>query len=220
MGDASASVTLEAREMTLREYVEQLPPKHRAIREMEELEAELAAWEKRAALFVEQGERVEALEAELEQWRADERDRRELSPDEIELGRPLTMMEQSWMDEKRKVAQLEKERDAIEAELERTQELSEIGERNWLDQNEHLRETQIELTKARAERDALKEALEEIIQWANAYPVSVFPEPDLKKAHELLRAGGMSLDSVSASAMRHVLDGVTRIAKGAIGDGE
>ena len=67
--------------------------------------------------------------------------------------------------------------------------------------------------KLEAERDALVEAMDEIIQWANAYPLDVFPEPDLEKAHELLKAGGMTLDAVSASGMRRVLDGVVKIAE-------
>jgi hypothetical protein len=68
-----------------------------------------------------------------------------------------------------------------------------------------------QLQQAQAERDALDECLQEITQWCNAYPLTVFPEPDLKKAHELLKAGGITLDAVSASAMRHGLEGVAKI---------
>ncbi len=49
------------------------------------------------------------------------------------------------------------------------------------------------------------ETMEQIESWSKAYPTDVFPEPDLAKARELLEAGGMSLDSLSASAMRHVI---------------
>lgn len=56
-----------------------------------------------------------------------------------------------------------------------------------------------------------EEAIEQIDQWAQAYPLSVFPEPDLKKARELLEAGGITLDSVSAYAMRHVITKVAEI---------
>jgi hypothetical protein len=45
----------------------------------------------------------------------------------------------------------------------------------------------------------------EIKQWLAAYPLSVFPEPDLEKAAELLKAGGQTLDAVSANMGRHVL---------------
>jgi hypothetical protein len=40
--------------------------------------------------------------------------------------------------------------------------------------------------------------------WLDAYPLTMFPEPDLKRAAEVLKAAGMTLDSISASNMRHV----------------
>lgn len=52
-------------------------------------------------------------------------------------------------------------------------------------------------------------ATDEISQWERAYPLSAFPEPDLKRAAEVLKANGMTLDSISASNMRHV---VSRLA--------
>ena len=55
-----------------------------------------------------------------------------------------------------------------------------------------------------------------IVQWSEAYPLDVFPEPDFKRAHELLRAGGMTLDAISASNMRHVVEGVGKIARAAL----
>ncbi|MGY2987746.1 hypothetical protein [Bradyrhizobium sp. USDA 4508] len=39
--------------------------------------------------------------------------------------------------------------------------------------------------------EILHDALQSIVQWSEAYPLTVFPEPDLKKAAELLRAGGI-----------------------------
>jgi hypothetical protein len=68
--------------------------------------------------------------------------------------------------------------------------------------------------------DCLEEALHKISQWSKAYPLSVFPEPDLKKARALLEAGGITLDSVSAHCMRHVVEGVGKIASGALSNGE
>lgn len=56
-----------------------------------------------------------------------------------------------------------------------------------------------------------EEKLASIRTWCDAYPLAVFPEPDLKKARELLEAGGMTLDAVSASSMRHVLKGIREI---------
>jgi len=64
--------------------------------------------------------------------------------------------------------------------------------------------------------DRMLDAIEKVLSWAAAYPISVFPEPDLKKAHELLKAGGMTLDAVSARAMRHVLKGVLGIMREAL----
>jgi hypothetical protein len=45
---------------------------------------------------------------------------------------------------------------------------------------------------------------------------AVYPEPDLERAAALLAAGGLSLDSVSASNMRHVVEGVSAIARKAL----
>ena len=75
------------------------------------------------------------------------------------------------------------------------------------------------LAQALKENERLRKGHEDIIIWGKAYPVSVFTEPDLKKAHELLKAGGMTLDAVSASAMRHVLKGVVKIAEDALKEG-
>jgi hypothetical protein len=70
------------------------------------------------------------------------------------------------------------------------------------------------MTDERAE--ALEEALQRIVSWADAYPTDIFPEPDWKKAATLLKAGGMTLDSVSAGCMRHVVEGVGKIAREAL----
>ena len=61
-----------------------------------------------------------------------------------------------------------------------------------------------------------EEALEHIVQWSEAYPLDIFPEPDFKKAAELLKAGGITLDAISASCMRHVVEGVGKIAREAL----
>jgi hypothetical protein len=67
--------------------------------------------------------------------------------------------------------------------------------------------------------DELQEALWRIAKWADAYPTSVFPEPDeayLRRAHELLVADGKTLDRISAHVLRHALNGVGEIARGAL----
>ena len=69
--------------------------------------------------------------------------------------------------------------------------------------------------------ERLREALEKINDWANAYPLDLFPEPDFKNVRKLLAAGGIPIDVVSASNMRHVVEGVGKIAREALeGEGE
>jgi hypothetical protein len=64
--------------------------------------------------------------------------------------------------------------------------------------------------------DRYENALEQIVQWSEAYPLKIFPEPDFKKARELLEAGGITLDAVSASCMRYAVEGVGKIARDAL----
>ena len=59
----------------------------------------------------------------------------------------------------------------------------------------------------------LEETLHKIDSWCKAYPLDIFPEPDLRLARALLEKGGITLDSVSASNMRHVLKGISKIIK-------
>lgn len=61
------------------------------------------------------------------------------------------------------------------------------------------------------ELEKLQEKMHKIITWINAYPLSVFPEPDFAKAHKVLKQHGMTLDAISASNMRHVLEGIKNI---------
>ena len=68
--------------------------------------------------------------------------------------------------------------------------------------------------------ERMEAALRRIAQWADAYPLRVFPAVDeayAKRAHEVLTANGMTLDRLSADAMRHCLKGVGKIAKDALG---
>jgi hypothetical protein len=66
--------------------------------------------------------------------------------------------------------------------------------------------------------EQLEAALYRIKQWADAYPLEVFPEPDMVQAAIALKTFGITLDAVSASAMRHVVQGVGRIARLALAD--
>lgn len=67
-----------------------------------------------------------------------------------------------------------------------------------------------------AENEAQKDRLDKIIEWCDAYPLDIFPEPDFIKVRAALEEKGITLGAVSASNMRHVVDGVKRIAKGEV----
>ena len=60
------------------------------------------------------------------------------------------------------------------------------------------------------------EALHQIKEWAEAYPLDVFPEPDFKLVAKVLEAAGLTLDAVSASNMRHVITRVRAIVDAAL----
>lgn len=69
---------------------------------------------------------------------------------------------------------------------------------------------------AAAEREHYDDLFANIKNWCEAYPISVFPEPDFKKAHEVLKANGMTLDAISASNMKHVITQVQNMIDAAI----
>ena len=71
---------------------------------------------------------------------------------------------------------------------------------------------------AEAKSRRVREALERIEQWSRAYPLDVFPEPDMKRVAAVLKAAGLTLDAVSASNMRHVVEGVGEIARAALAE--
>ena len=71
-----------------------------------------------------------------------------------------------------------------------------------------------------AENERKTDALVKIQTWARAYPLDVFLKPDLKKAHKVLKAAGLTLDAISADAMRHVISGVSDIVEQALKKGE
>jgi len=77
-----------------------------------------------------------------------------------------------------------------------------------------------ELAALQSRLSALEDGLGSIRAWTEAYPLSVFPEPDFEKAHQLLKAGGMTLDSITASNMRHVIEGVKRLVDDALEGGK
>lgn len=74
-----------------------------------------------------------------------------------------------------------------------------------------------QIEKLIEECDRMRYALQRIADWQKAYPLEAFPEPDMKRAHEVLKAAGMGLDSISASNMRHVLGGIKGIVDRGLG---
>jgi len=72
------------------------------------------------------------------------------------------------------------------------------------------------LATAEANLKVAEKALEHIVQWSEAYPIAAFPEPDFAKVRGLLAAGGIEVDAVSASNMRHVATNVGDIAREAL----
>jgi arginyl-tRNA synthetase len=72
------------------------------------------------------------------------------------------------------------------------------------------------ISELTVELKAKDEALKEIITWANDYSLETFLKPDLQKAAEVLKAAGMTLDSVSADNMRQILDDIKNIVEHAL----
>ena len=67
-----------------------------------------------------------------------------------------------------------------------------------------------------AENARKEDALTKIQNWAKAYPLDIFSEPDFAKAAGVLKAAGMTLDAISASNMRHVITRVNEIVEQAL----
>lgn len=81
--------------------------------------------------------------------------------------------------------------------------------------NELNRNDATALEKKAADRiEEMEEILQKIKTWCEAYPLTVFPEPNFEKVREALKEKGMTLDSVAASNMRHVLKGIKDIIGG------
>jgi hypothetical protein len=86
-----------------------------------------------------------------------------------------------------------------------------------------LKQQQAEIERLHRELEMLydakedhEDALTQILRWSEAYPIDLFPEPDLMRARHVLEAAGLTLDAISASAMRHAVEGVGRIASEAL----
>ena len=64
--------------------------------------------------------------------------------------------------------------------------------------------------------DRMEEALHRIVQWAEAYSARHLLRAHWKAARAALQAAGISPDAVSAMCMRHVIEGVGKVAKEAL----
>lgn len=89
-------------------------------------------------------------------------------------------------------------------------------QRLWVDLQEQRKIYRHDVAKLVDEIERLQETLKTIERWAEAYPLTVFPKPDYEQARKLLEAGGMTLDALSADAMRHVVEEVAKIARAAL----
>ncbi len=67
-----------------------------------------------------------------------------------------------------------------------------------------------------AAHEKQEDALQRIVQWSEAYPLDIFPEPNLQEVREILAERGITLDAVSAHCMRHVIMQVGKIAQEAL----
>lgn len=64
--------------------------------------------------------------------------------------------------------------------------------------------------------DRLEEALEFIRDLDSCYPEDIFPPPDIAKVRLLLHGSGITLDSVAAYCLRHLVKTVSRTARRAL----
>lgn len=85
------------------------------------------------------------------------------------------------------------------------------NQRKWIDQLNVPVDELFEVFKERFDGWYDDDRMHKINNWINAYPLEIFPEPDLKKAARVLSENGMTLDAISASGMRHVLKGIKEI---------
>ena len=73
------------------------------------------------------------------------------------------------------------------------------------------RELERQLAEARKVAEIADAQLHRISQWCEAYPLDVFPKPDMKEVQRLL--GDTLLTQLSSHNMRHVVEGVAKIIK-------
>jgi hypothetical protein len=70
-----------------------------------------------------------------------------------------------------------------------------------------------------AENERLRNALEQIEQWAHAYPEEVFlpvSDEQVRHAARVLREAGISMGGLHGSWARHIVEGIDEIARSAL----
>lgn len=77
--------------------------------------------------------------------------------------------------------------------------------------DERIAELEDRLAAEREKAERSEEALQKIQSWCEAYPLDIFPEPDWDEVES--RLGPKLLTLVSASNMRHVVEGVAKLCK-------
>jgi hypothetical protein len=97
-----------------------------------------------------------------------------------------------------------------------------IEKTDWIQQIEIIEKNQYKFAGMhradciRTILDDMKESLEEIIRWEDAYPLDMFPEEDIEKAREILKEHGISLTNLMVHGMRHVVTRCAEIARKAM----
>jgi DNA repair exonuclease SbcCD ATPase subunit len=77
----------------------------------------------------------------------------------------------------------------------------------------HLIDSLVLTTRKMVEQsERMREALTKLRDWPNAYPVDIFPEPDLFQVRLVLQEAGITIDQVSASNFRWLLGRISETA--------
>ena len=66
------------------------------------------------------------------------------------------------------------------------------------------------------ETERMRDALWDIKRWAEAYPVEVFPEPDLRAIRAQI--GDDAFSALHGTWGRHILAGIARYVRAGLGD--
>jgi hypothetical protein len=81
---------------------------------------------------------------------------------------------------------------------------------------ERAKRAEAALAAARVETQS--DALHQIQAWCDAYPIESFPEQDLQRADQVLRAAGISMSAMHAGWARRIVSGIGEIARAAVAE--